>query len=81
MLYMSSSRVAAEFAAKLALHSNSASQSITIMQLARSEAYYVHVAIGTLSADTVVKVASNYSWLPIDISTAKRILDGLSRRK
>jgi hypothetical protein len=81
MLFLTNSLDAARFAADIALRLENVSPSITIIQLARSEDFFVYIVTDTSSEDIVGEMATNYFWQPIDISIAKRILAGLSQSK
>lgn len=74
MLFSANSQTVAQFVADITLRLKPDLRSITIMQLARSEVFFVRIVTDTSLEGIVEKAALNYSWLPIDISIAKRIL-------
>lgn len=76
MLFSADSHTVVRFAADISLRLRTVSPSITITQLARSEVFFVRIVTDTSSEGIVETVALSYSWLPIDISIAKRILGG-----
>lgn len=61
MIFTGSKKDVAAFVAELLSHSIRNLRSITITRLVKSEDYSVSIAIGMLSADTIVALGSRYS--------------------
>lgn len=75
MIFFADKKTVAQFVADLAVDLRPDSLSITITVQGRSGDCYVSIVTASSLEDIVAAKASNYSWLPLRISTA-RILAG-----